>query len=83
LYWGDDANTTYTFYNLQFQNSGGTTVDTYKPTTSPTKTLKAGSNVTISAASNVITIASTDTNTWRGIQNNLTSDSTTDSLSAA
>ncbi len=25
----------------------------------------------------------TDTNTWRGIQNNLTSDSTTDSLSAA
>ena len=83
LYWGDDANTTYTFYNLQFQNSGGTTVDTYKPTTSPTKTLKAGSNVTISAASNVITIASTDTNTWRGIQNNLTSTSTTDSLSAA
>lgn len=55
-------NTTYTFYNLQFQNSGGTTVDTYKPTTSPTKTLKAGSNVTISAASNIITIAST--NTW-------------------
>lgn len=62
LYWGNDANTTYTFYNLQFQNSGGTTVDTYKPTTSPTKTLKAGANVTISAASNVITIAST--NTW-------------------
>ena len=62
LYWGDDANTTYTFYNLQFQNSGGTTVDTYKPTTSPTKTLKAGANVTISAASDVITIAST--NTW-------------------
>lgn len=78
-----DTNTTYTFYNLQFQNSGGTTVDTYKPTTSPTKTLKAGSNVTISAASNVITIASTDTNTWRGIQDNLTSSSnTTESLSA-
>lgn len=78
-----DTNTTYTFYNLQFQNSGGTTVDTYKPTTSPTKTLKAGANVTISAASNVITIASTDTNTWRGIQDNLTSSSnTTESLSA-
>lgn len=78
-----DTNTTYTFYNLQFQNSGGTTVDTYKPTTSPTKTLKAGSNVTISATSNVITIASTDTNTWRGIQDNLTSSSnTTESLSA-
>lgn len=29
------------------------------------------------------TIALTDNNTWRGIQNNLTSDSTTDSLSAA
>lgn len=60
LYWGDDTN--ITFYNLQFQNLEGTTVDTYKPTTSPTKTLKAGNNVTISAASNVITIASA--NTW-------------------
>lgn len=29
------------------------------------------------------TITTQDTNTWRGIQNNLTSDSTTDSLSAA
>ena len=28
-------------------------------------------------------VTDTDTNTWRGIQNNLTSDSTTDSLSAA
>ena len=76
-----DTNTTYSFYNLVFKN-GDTTVDTYKPTTSPSKTIKAGDNVTISAESNVITIASTDTNTWRGIQNNLTSDSTTDSLSA-
>lgn len=54
-------NTTYTFYNLAFKNSAGTTVDTYKPTTSPTKTVKAGSNVTISASDNVITIAATDT----------------------
>lgn len=54
-------NTTYTFYNLAFKNSAGTTVDTYKPTTSPTKTIKAGSNVTISASDNVITIAATDT----------------------
>lgn len=30
-----------------------------------------------------VTIELTDNNTWRGIQNNLTSDSTTDSLSAA
>lgn len=50
-----------TFYNLAFQNASGTTVDTYKPTTSPSKTIKAGSNVTISASSNVITIAATDT----------------------
>ena len=31
----------------------------------------------------IIELTDTDTNTWRGIQNNLTSDSTTDSLSAA
>ena len=56
-----------TFYNLAFQNASGTTVDTYKPTTSPSKTIKAGSNVTISAASNVITIAATNTWTpWAG-----------------
>ena len=51
--------TTYTGYNIAFQNSGGTTVDTYKALTSPSKTVKAGSNITISAASNVITIAGT------------------------
>lgn len=45
--------------------------------------LKAGSNVTLTNSSGTVTIAATDTNTWRGIQNNLTSDSTTDSLSAA
>lgn len=44
--------------------------------------LKAGSNVTLTNSSGTVTIAATDTNTWRGIQNNLTSDSTTDSLSA-
>ena len=46
--------------------------------------LVQGTNVTITdGGSGAITIAATDTNTWRGIQNNLTSDSTTDSLSAA
>ena len=54
--------TTYTFYNLLFHD-GTNVVDTYKPTTTPSKTLKAGSNVSISAASNVITIASADT--WK------------------
>lgn len=56
-----DTNTTYTGYNIAFQNNSGTTVDTYKALTSPNKTLKAGSNVQMSAASNVITISATDT----------------------
>ena len=45
----------------------------------------SGATTVTSDANGVITISSTDTNTntWRGIQNNLTSDSTTDSLSAA
>ena len=49
-----------------------------------TLTLVAGSNVTITpdATNDKITISSTDTNTWRGIQDNLTSTSTTESLSA-
>ena len=53
-------------------------------TKTDTLTLVAGSNVTITpdATNDKITIAATDTNTWRGIQNNLTSTSTTDSLSA-
>ena len=54
--------TTYSFYNLAFQNTAGDTVDTYKPSTSPSKTFKAGSaNVLISAASNVISIDTKDT----------------------
>jgi hypothetical protein len=54
-------NQTYTFYNLAFKNSSGTTVDTYKPSTSPSKSVKAGTNVEISASSNTITISATDT----------------------
>jgi len=46
--------------------------------------LVPGNNMSITSdASGNVTFAATDTNTWRGIQNNLTSDSTTDSLSAA
>lgn len=54
-------------------------------TKTDTLTLVAGSNVTITpdATNDKITIAATDTNTWRGIQNNLTSTSTSDSLAAA
>ena len=61
----NSTNTTYTFYDLIFKNSSNATVDTYKPTTSPTKTFKAGNNIEFTAASNVITI--TGTNTWRNV----------------
>lgn len=45
--------------------------------------LKAGSNVSVTNSSGTVTIAATDTNTWRGIQDNLTSSTnTTESLSA-
>ena len=47
-----------------------------------TLNLKAGTNVSLSNSNGTITITSTDTNTWRGIQNVLTSTSTSDSLSA-
>lgn len=47
------------------------------------KIVGSGATSVTSDANGVITISSTDNNTWRGIQNNLTSDSTTDSLSAA
>ena len=61
---------------------GSTTVAADSKT--DTLTLVAGLNVTITpdATNDKITIASTDTNTWRGIQDNLTSTSTTDSLTA-
>lgn len=45
---------------------------------------KSGSTITLTGSDGSKTsVTDTDTNTWRGIQNNLTSDSTTDSLSAA
>ena len=45
---------------------------------------KSGSTITLTGSDGSTTsVTDTDTNTWRGIQNNLTSDSTTDSLSAA
>lgn len=50
-------------YDLIFQNLAGTTVDTYKPVTSPSKTFRAGTNTQLTAASNIITISST--NTWK------------------
>lgn len=44
----------------------------------------SGRTLTLTAPKGkTITLTTQDTNTWRGIQNNVTSDSTTDSLSAA
>lgn len=57
--------TTYNFYDLIFKQ-GTTVVDTYKPTTSPNKSLKAGTNVTFSKNENEITITSQDTKTTTG-----------------
>lgn len=52
-----------TGFDILFRNSSDTLIDTYKPLTSPNKTLKAGTNVEFTASSNVITISST--NTWQ------------------
>lgn len=49
-----------TIYGLKIKNSSNNDVDTYSPATAE-KTIKAGSNVTISASNGVITIAATDT----------------------
>lgn len=46
------------------------------------KIIGDGATSVSSSSNGIITIRSTDTNTWRGIQNNLTSGSTTESLSA-
>lgn len=44
----------------------------------------SGRTITVTRGNgNTFTLTTQDTNTWRGIQDNLTSDSTTDSLSAA
>ena len=82
--WTDTNTDTDTHYTNYFQIKGnGTEAVKFTQNGDKTLNLKPGSNVSISAASGEITISSTDTNTWRGIQNNLTSDSTSDSLSAA
>lgn len=75
-----DADTHYTKY-LQIKGNGTEAVK-FTQDADKTLNLKPGTNVSISAASGEITISATDTNTWRGIQDNLTSTSTTDSLSA-
>lgn len=66
--WRDDASTTYTH-----------------PTTSGNKHIPAGgsSGQILKWSADGTAVWDSDNNTWRGIQNNLTSTSTTDSLAAA
>lgn len=57
--------TTYDFYNLIFKQ-GDTVIDTYKPTTSPNKSFKAGTNVTFTKSGDEITVTTQDTRNTAG-----------------
>lgn len=61
---------TYNFYNLIFKQ-GDAIIDTYKPTTSPNKTFKAGTNVTLSGSNNEVTISTLDTRNTAGATDKL------------
>lgn len=63
-------NTTYDFYNLVFKQ-GESIIDTYKPTTSPSKTLKAGTNVTFTGSNNEVLITTKDTRNTAGASDKL------------
>lgn len=63
--------TTYDFYNLVFKQ-GESVIDTYKPTTSPSKTLKAGTNVTFTGSNNEVLITTRDTRNTAGATKKLT-----------
>lgn len=63
--------TTYDFYNLVFKQ-GESVIDTYKPTTSPSKTLKAGTNVTFTGSNNEVLITTQDTRNTAGATEKLT-----------
>lgn len=76
-----DSDTHYT-NSLTIQGNG-TTATTFSQNANKTLNIVGSGATIVSATTDKITITSTDTNTWRGIQNNLTSTSTTDSLSAA
>ena len=57
-------------------------IDSSDKNTTYTLTKNENNEIVLTGSDGSITSV-TDTDTWRGIQNNLTSDSTTDSLSAA
>lgn len=63
--------TTYDFYNLVFKQ-GESVIDIYKPTTSPSKTLKAGTNVTFTGSNNEVLITTRDTRNTAGATEKLT-----------
>lgn len=63
--------TTYDFYNLVFKQ-GESVIDTYKPTTSPSKTLKAGTNVKFTGSNNEVLITTQDTRNTAGATKKLT-----------
>lgn len=63
--------TTYDFYNLVFKQ-GESVIDIYKPTTSPSKTLKAGTNVTFTGSNNEVLITTQDTRNTAGATEKLT-----------
>lgn len=63
--------TTYDFYNLVFKQ-GESVVDTYKPTTSPNKSFKAGTNVTFTKSGDEITVTTQDTRNTAGATEKLT-----------
>lgn len=75
-----DTNTHYT-NSLTIQGNGTSAV-VFSQDANKSLNIKGSGATSVSTTDGVITINSTDTNTWRGIQNNLTSTSTSDSLSA-
>lgn len=72
--WGADNNTTYSDMTGATSSAAGTHGLVPAPASGKQSSFLRGDGTWA---------VPTDTNTWRGIQNNLTSDSTTDSLSAA
>jgi hypothetical protein len=68
---------TYTGWNFQSQNSGGTQIGIQLIGSGQTAAIRAGTNVTLSQASGVITVNATDTNTTYSAGTGLTLNGTT------
>lgn len=57
--------TTYDFYDLAFKQ-GDAVIDTYKPTTSPNKAFRAGTNVTFTKSGDEVIVTTQDTRNTAG-----------------